>query len=225
MANIPNLPGVPALLDGFSADETPPFITSDDPSISQAPATAQWGLYLNGSPVVTADNVVSFEYKQDWALSNYPIEGGAFETYDKVIEPYDVRLRFSSGGTEDNRQALLDSIAAIAGDLNLYDATTPEEAYTSVNVVHYSYERRATNGVGLIQVDVWCTQVRITAEQSFSSTKQPSAAATKNDGNVQPNTPAPGGATGSWTPGAQGSWAPSGAQGSWSTPGAQGSWQ
>jgi hypothetical protein len=70
----------------------------------------QWGIFQNGVPIVTADTVSSFEYKQEWALSDFPVEQGGFASYDKVHIPYDVRFRFVSGGSEANRAALLSSI-------------------------------------------------------------------------------------------------------------------
>jgi hypothetical protein len=151
----------------------------------------QWGIFLDGAPVVVADNVLSVEYRQQWALSDYPVEQGAFETYDKVQTPFDARVRFSSGGSPSNRQALLDSIAAIAGDYNFYDVATPEAIYPSCNITHYDYRRTSSNGMGLITVDVWLLEVRITTSQGLSSTKDPSSASQVNGGTPQatPATP------------------------------------
>lgn len=149
----------------------------------------EWGVFnRNGKSVITADNVVSFEYKQEWTLSDYPIEKGGFESYDKVQTPFDARVRFGAGGSLSNRKKLLDSIAAIAGDLKLYDVITPEKSYTSVNIMHYDLARTAQNGAGFIIVDVWLMEVRVDADIDFSSTQQPSGAPTSSGGQVQPQT-------------------------------------
>ena len=81
-----------------------------------APFSAQWGIYKDGLPVVVADSVVSFGFKKDWNIADYPVEEGSFESYDKVETPFGARVRFASGGSTANRQALLQSIEAIAGD-------------------------------------------------------------------------------------------------------------
>jgi len=146
----------------------------------------QWGIFSDGEPIIEPDTYISFDYKQTWTLSDYPLEGGAFETYDKVQTPFDARFRVASGGSDANRQALLDSIAAIAGDTNTYDIVTPEEVYPSVNVAHYDYRRTSTNGLGLITIDIWLIQVRITAMTSFTQTQSPSAANPVSAGQVQP---------------------------------------
>ncbi|MGJ2408975.1 hypothetical protein ACR8FJ_22715, partial [Salmonella enterica subsp. enterica serovar Paratyphi A] len=118
-----------------------------------------WGIYRGGAPVVVSDNVVAFNFRKQWAISDYPVERGAFESYDKVEVPYGVQFRFSAGGSEAKRQALLSSIAAIAGDLNLYDIVTPDRVYLNANIERFDYSQTATNGVGLLQVDVTAIEI------------------------------------------------------------------
>lgn len=196
--DVPNVPGVPSLARDPAAVVIPFVLLTADAFglIGFLGAFPRWGLFRNGVPVVVADNVLSFDFKKDWTVSNYPLEKGAFESYDKVELPFDVRLQFSSGGSEFERQALIDSIAAIAGTLDLFDAATPEEVYPSVNVMHYDYRRTSSKGVGLVIVDVWCVQVRSTATaaftssaQSLTSTKSPSGSDATDGGTVQPKAP------------------------------------
>jgi hypothetical protein len=95
------------------------------------------------------------------------------------------RIRFSSGGSIDDRQSLLDSIDAIAGTTELYDIVTPEAVYTNANIQQYSFQRSSQNGVGLIQVDVQLVEVRVTATADFTNPQSPNAAGRINDGIVQ----------------------------------------
>lgn len=148
-----------------------------------------WGIYFGGAPVIIADNVVEVQYRQQWSISDFPVERGAFESYDKVQIPYDARLRFTAGGSAANRTAMLASIAAIAGDTNLYDVVTPEAVYLSCNFTHYDYSRRANEGMGLLSVDIWLIEVREAASAVMSNTKDPSGASQVNGGTVQ-TTPA-----------------------------------
>jgi hypothetical protein len=187
---VPFLPGVPPLA-AYSGSPllATTLLTSDGPGVPNNQVAPQWGIFLGGAPVVVADNVVSLTYKQEWAIADYPVEEGAFETYDKVQIPFEARVRFSAGGSEANRQALLDSIAAIAGDNQTrYTVVTPEETYPSVTIAHYDYSRTATNGVGLIQVDVWCLNIMVNTTANFQSTAAPSGASPINDGTVQATT-------------------------------------
>ena len=184
MAAVPFVPGVPPL-SSYTVD-VPILLLADALGLPPSPLAPQWGIYLDGEPVVDADSVVTFDYRQEWTVSDYPLEQGAFQSYDKVQTPFDVRVRYAAGGSQQNRQALLDSIAVIASDLNLYDIVTPEAVYQSVNVTHYDYRRTATNGVGLLQVDVWCVEVRVTAQAQFQNVQNPASASPQTQGNVQP---------------------------------------
>lgn len=152
-------------------------------SLGQIP---QWGLYLNGVPVVTADTVTAFGYRQEWAIADYPVERGGFESYDKVNVPFRIHLQFASGGSEINRQILIDSIAAIGDTLTLFDAVTPEEVYVGVNVERYEYRRTATNGVGLVTVDMDVLEIREDGvTQGFQNPAVPSGFQPAPTGNVQ----------------------------------------
>lgn len=161
-------------------------LADDAVSVAADPAQQNWGIFLNGEPVVDADCVVSFEYRQDWKISDYPVEQGGFESYNKVATPYDVRVRYANGGSEQNRQALLTTAETIGASLDLYSVVTPEKTYRSANVTHYDYRRTSNNGVGLIQVEFWLEEVRVTAVTTFSNTKTPAGSGNVKGGNVSP---------------------------------------
>jgi hypothetical protein len=185
MADLPA--GVPSLLPGQGASfaAVASLLTADS-FIGYGPgANPQWGIFLNGVPVVVADTVTTFGYQQDWAVSDYPIEGGGFESYDKVNTPFRVNIEFASGGSLANREALLASVAAIGDTLTLYEAVTPEAVYISVNVEHYAYKRMASNGLGLMVVTVGLLEIRVQNVNNFQNTAQPSGFAASPAGNVQ----------------------------------------
>lgn len=160
---------------------------------------AQWGIFKDGKTVIKADSVAEFGVKKEWTISDYPIEEGGFESYNKVYIPFDARVKFTAGGSLENRANLIEAIEAIAGDLQLYDVAMPEMIYKSVNVVHYDVRRKSDNGLGLLIVDVYLEEVRANATASFSTAaaepvsaspapapKSPTAAPKKNNGTVQP---------------------------------------
>lgn len=188
--NVPNVPGVPSVLFAGSVGAALNLVTSDLASIfGVALGFSPWGIYFSGFPLVLADNVVAFEYRNEWSISDYPVERGSFESYDKVSSPFLARVRFSAGGSDGDRAAFLASIEAIAGDLNLYDVVTPEKVYTSCNITHYDYRRSAESGVGLLTVDVWLSEVRQTATMGTQNAQDPGAAAQTNGGSAQPAAP------------------------------------
>lgn len=144
-----------------------------------------WGIFLNGAPVIIADTITRLAYKQDWAVANYPVERGGFESYDKVNTPYEVRLQFVAGGSLARRQALIDSIAAIGDTLTKYDVITPEAIYVGVNVTNYGYQRAANHGLGLLAIDIGLIEIREGGSGDFKNPRGPSGYAADQAGNVQ----------------------------------------
>lgn len=150
-----------------------------------------WGLYRNGSAVLTGDNVIAVEYQKDFRILTYPTEGGGFQSYNKVETPYSFRVTFTKGGTEAERAAFLEACERIVASLDLYDVATPEKTYVSSNATHMDYRRTSQNGVQLIAVEVLMEQVRTTAAAAFTSSKTASGAGNSNTGAVQAVPPTP----------------------------------
>ena len=181
----PLVPGIPPLFQGISSAFAVVLLTRD--LVSEfGGIVPQWGIFRGGAPVIIADNVVSLDYRQEWTVADYPVEDGGFASYDKVQLPFEARVRFSAGPTllSQGGTNLLDSIAAIAGDFNLYEVRTPSRIYTNANIFHYDYRRTARNGATLIEVDIWLREVRITGLSTFGNTAQPSGADPINAGTV-----------------------------------------
>lgn len=188
--DVPDVAGVPAVSFAPGSGQPVALLTADTYTYQSGIFGQQWGLFLDGTPIVTADSVAGFDFKKDWANSDYPVERGGFESYDKVETPFDIRLRFTATSLA-KRQSLLTVLAAVAGTTTLYSASTPEITYLNVTVKHYSYSRTAQAGLSLLAVDVFCEEVRQALSSSLSFTVAPGAAATINGGTVQPMDPTP----------------------------------
>jgi hypothetical protein len=198
MANLFNALGLPALAVGLAQPDEVVSQTSDFDSL-QLPASQRgdWGIYRNAVKVLEPDSIVGFDYRGEWRVADFPIEEGEFRSYDKVIRPYEVRLRMTKGGDQAARADFLDKLEDIAASLDLYDVVTPEITYLSANVESYSYARQAQSGVGLLTVEVCLREIRLatsptsTAVQlpSFQNVQTPAAKAVETVGAVQPTTP------------------------------------
>ncbi len=198
MADIVNIApalGLPDLTFG-GVIATVAALTSDDLGALAALSSSPWGLYSGGAPVVIADTVVDLDYNKSYAISDYPIEGGSFASYNKVEQPFEGRIRFASGGSADVRKALIASVEGVIGDLNLYDVVTPEGVYINANVVREEFRRTATEGgASLLTMDVSVQEVRILSGDTTTNTASPASADQQNSGTVQGQTPTTGQAT------------------------------
>lgn len=202
MAFLP--PGVPTLLEGFVSLGATSLLTGDSPNLLNVLGNivgigTQWGIFdTNGNQVVQPDSVVGFDYRKEYTISDYPVELGAFESYDKVETPYEITIRMTKGGSLSDRQTFLANIDAIKGDTNLYSIATPEVTLVNGNIISVDYSRKNDHGVGLITVDCRVVEVRETAQQQFSNTPSsfsssnvasPQSSDPSNGGVVQPQTP------------------------------------
>lgn len=134
-----------------------------------------WGVFLDGVPVLTYDNFVSFGYQQEWRISTYPLENGSFQSYDKVQMPSEIRVQISAGASVLNRQAMLDLIDLNMSTTLLYDIVTPEKVYLDYNFMYREYDRHAAD-VGLVVIDLHFMEIIQTATAQFQNTQSPAYA-------------------------------------------------
>jgi hypothetical protein len=183
--------GAPDLLSGAAPASPQQLATSSAAAAGSAQGTSQWGIFLNGAKVLSPDSIAGLDYRREWRLADFPLEEGAFESYDKVAMPFDVQLRVTKGGDAATRAAFLAAVEKISGTLDRYDVLTPEATYTSVSVASLAVSRNASGGNGLITVLLGLRQVRVTATQAFLEVQAPQAADSVNGGTVQPQAPTP----------------------------------
>lgn len=150
----------------------------------------QWGIFTaNGGPVAIPDSVLTVDFRREWRISDYPVEQGGFQSYDKVATPYDARVRLSCDGNTTPRSLFLSQIDAAAQSLDLFTVATPDAIYPNVNIVHYDYRRARDIGVGILQVDVWLEEVRATVQTQFTNTQAQTSQVDQNIGPVQAGAP------------------------------------
>lgn len=178
--------GIPTLMDKLAqVTNQVALVGSDVGIVLGLLSTPPWGIYQKGKPIIVPDSIISVNFKKEWRVSNYPQENGAFQSYNKVNTPYDVRIRMTKGGTVAERGAFLQLAQAIADSMQVYDITTPEATYQNANVHHYDYTRSGQSGAGLISVDFWLVEIRVTTAPQFSNTAAASAAGVYQNGTVQ----------------------------------------
>ena len=163
--------GLPSLPAGVNILTSGILLVADAVTLISS-LVQQWGIFLDGFPVILADNVLTMGFGQDWRIASYTQEQGAFASYNKVTMPFVTKLRFSTGGSVSARQAFIDSVMAISGDTNLYDVVTPERIYTSCNVEHASYDRNADTA-GMVSMDVWLKQIAVTDPSTYTNPQNP----------------------------------------------------
>lgn len=218
----PNVPlaiaGVPAVLRraGALADAQEQIATAQ----RDVGNPARWGIFTTAGVIaLEADNVVSVEHNAEYQIAGYPVEGGSFESYDKVATPFGIRIALTKGGTVEERGQFLIAAQALLESFDTYDVVTPERVYLNVNATRIARTVNSSNGAGLASVEMVFQEVRTAAKAAYSrtdtapdlvvapvaptpsvsaaprTTRRPAAARKVNQGAVQPKRVVISGAT------------------------------
>ena len=203
--NIPNLPF--GLSDPPMQKENPqPWKNPGaDPKVQQmnaigSPYTETWGIYTQGSnpsPVFDVDTCLSFKFGDTSKISDFPVEDGAFASYNKVLQAFQPKIKLLVGSSKDGSissqdriQALLDKLYNEVRSTNIYDLYMPEYYYEGVTVEKYDFTRTSSKGRGMLEVDITLMQVIQVSAQSTTvqlpKPKPKKAADASNDGKQQP---------------------------------------
>jgi len=132
-----------------------------------------------------AASVRSVEFRREKRISTAPQEEGAFMSYNKVSEPFQARVTYLQGGSDDDRNSFLQQVNQALNALTLFMLVMPDFTYPNVNVVGYEYQRTSRRGMTLLQVEVMVEQVRVVGSAQFTQTETPAGANTTNTGTVQ----------------------------------------
>lgn len=173
------------------------------------PRAGDWMiLSSDGSPAIVPDTVPRFEYRGEARVADYPMEQGAFASYNKVAMPFDIRMVMVCSGlnyAQSAAQAIkniagigigqnlmqkpdfLDSLDYMLSTTDLFAIVTPDRTYNSLNLEHYDYRRETTNGATMLIVEAWFREIRVTGAATYSNggSASPSAASPTGLGTVQ----------------------------------------
>lgn len=187
--DVPDAPGVPPVLrqSGGNLAVDVALLTADVLIGLSGLFLSQWGIFdASGAPAFIGDAVLGVDFRDEARVSDFPLEAGAFASYNKVDVPFDVRVTFAISADLATRAGFLADLRAAKQSLDLFTVMTPEAVYPSANIVHYDYRRQTRGAVSRIDVDVWLQEIRITAAAQFSNSQDPAAADPVDGGTVTP---------------------------------------
>jgi hypothetical protein len=175
--DVPNLPGVPSLARMAGLAVIPPatFAALDSLNLPFLQELTRWGVFTpdGATQVLSPTSIVAFEYGNEARVSDYPLEQGAFATYNKVATPFGCRVRMTIGGTEAKRSAFISTLDTMLAATSVYSVLTPERVYLNVTLAGYDFRRESKNGVTLLTIDCTFREVRLTGLSQFSDSGAP----------------------------------------------------
>ena len=211
--NVPALPGVPALSRSNNAQFVAAGLTIIGEILPLGLFGQKWGIIaagsssgassqggflqtlqglfnkgstLKGTTLLTPDSFVDFEYREEQKIPIYPLQNGAFQSYNKVGMPFDIRLTVTcSGNGKMSKGDFIQGIDKLLTGLTLVDIVTPDATYKNCNLIHVDYRRDATNGATLLIAQLWFQWVRIVSNPT-TQTANPSGTPTSSFGQLSP---------------------------------------
>lgn len=199
--DVPQLPGVPQVNRSSAFPAGPPPVLAGALALGRLVLAllqkTQWGIYRDTSadplpvdddglqvvtvtgksvPVLVPDSFRTFNYNQEWSVTDAPTEEGGFASYNKINNPFDVVVRLTKGGSRRERTEFLEKLDALGNSLDLLKLVTPERTYLSMNIVRYAIRREEQRGAyWMSEIDVYFREIR-TVQSEYTS----SASSTQN---------------------------------------------
>jgi hypothetical protein len=105
-----------------------------------------WGVYtLGGGLAFDVDSCLDLKFGAKAKTSDFPVEEGAFASYNKVLDPFTpkVRLVVKSAPRIAAFQVALHAALASA---SLFNIVTPTMTYLNVTLEGYDHDQTAENG-------------------------------------------------------------------------------
>ena len=122
----------------------------------------------------------------EWNVSDYPVEQGGFQSYNKVQRPNMVRILMAKSGPEPARAEFMKQVRAAAASTNLYTVITPTDSYDSMTIERYTYRRSSERGKQLLSVEFHLRRINVTTTApAFSNTANVSGLAAVVGGQIQ----------------------------------------
>lgn len=201
LPDVPDAPGVPPIVHNPNVPNVPVERLTKDADGLSTEQSIIWGIFgQKGTLAIRPDNIAAFEYQREYRISDYPLEEGSFESFNKVTLPFDIRVTMTKGGKLSDRKTFLETVDAAVASLDLFAIVTPERVFSNANLVRQGYRREATAGVSLLTVELQAVEIRTKVSVQFVSsasavpavgdTHAPSGADPRSNGSVQALTPA-----------------------------------
>lgn len=169
-----------------------------------SPLASDWSIHdaVTGRAVIVPDTVTKFEFRGERRISDYPVEQGAFASYNKTVDPYEIRMTMVCSGLNYAQSAIsalglnlgqdymqkadfIKQLDKMLDATDLFTVVTPDKAYENANLEHYDYRRESTNGATMLIVEAWFREVRVTASAAYTNSNSPSATDPVSAGGVK----------------------------------------
>lgn len=177
-------------------------IIAGESTLTPGNMTHLWTLIdSSGKSAIAFTSFDSLNVKSEGKVLTYPVEQGAFASYNKVQGPLGIKVTLGTWGEESLFGQILNKLEEYKQQAATLTVVTPARAYTNMTLQSYGYTRKQDNGAGMLLVDLDLVEVREvavgvttqvvavpkkTTRKKAGKPKNPTSNDKKNTGKVQP---------------------------------------
>lgn len=177
------------------------------------PSSSDWMILdnNNNSIIIQPDTVPRFEFRNEVRVSDFPVQRGAFASYNSVQMPFEIDMTLVCGGINKftpnflasqlglnigpefmRKSDFLSTLEGMLSGVDLFKIVTPDEIYKNAKLEHFDYRRESSRGATILYVDCRFREIRQVGSANssvnglpFVNTSSPSAANPVNNGIVK----------------------------------------
>jgi hypothetical protein len=190
--NVPVADGVPQVARDPAA-KPPPILPAGTSMANEPTVPKYWGVFDDsGANRLLPDNILSVKDSEKTKVSTFPVEKGAFATYNKVVEPYSVHIQITKAGSVQDRSDFLDKLTVLKNGTELVHVVTPERTFLNANLETFDYAQTQSKGQNIIIADCQFIEIRqVTPAYAQTSViksgKKASSKSTEDKGKKEPS--------------------------------------
>lgn len=193
--DVPNSAGVPSVPRNplSPAQVVGPPKPAKVPGVVDASKLRPWSIKdATGKLALAPDNIVEVHFGEKSKVSDFPVEKGAFTTYNKAHHPIAIKITMSVGSKLADRNTFLNALINLKRSTNLVNITIPEGVFKDYTLESYDFSRTEKKGQNMIIASCHFVNVVQTTSQISNTSlvrrklKNPSAATKVDGGKAQP---------------------------------------
>jgi hypothetical protein len=152
-------------------------------------SSAGWGIFDAETllPAINYDTFISFKIDDNSTVSDFPVEDGAFATYNKVSKAFMSHVKIAVSDTPTRRAAFLGALRTARTSVSLMNLVTRDGVYLNATLESYAYARERRGGMSLITAELVFKEVRtVSRAYGYASVKPAGASKRVSSGSVSP---------------------------------------
>ena len=119
----------------------------------------------NGKTICGFDDFIGMKYESDSRISNYTVQFGDFNSYNKVIIPKIIEITLVTQGTHEKISNVVEILENYKNSTKLVDVQTPYGVFIGYNIINLSYELSVSKGIGYLECTIKIREVGVSSAQ------------------------------------------------------------